>query len=78
MVSLLLVGMPGAPEFFILAFVIAIAIVPLLISIVAIVDIVRSQFKEQNDKLVWLVLVLFLPLIGSFLYFYIGRSRRIA
>jgi phospholipase D-like protein len=44
--------------------------------LVALVDILRSDF-EGNDKIVWILVVIIFPFIGSILYFAIGRSRKI-
>ena len=44
--------------------------------IIALVDILRSDF-QGNDKVVWVIVVIFFPLLGSILYFIIGRSRKI-
>jgi len=44
--------------------------------IIALVDILRSNF-QGNDKVVWVIVVIFFPLLGSILYFIIGRSRKI-
>jgi len=43
----------------------------------ALVDILRHQFKGNYEKLIWVLVVLFLPILGSILYFVIGRSHRI-
>ncbi len=48
----------------------------ILIPLIALIDILKSRF-EQNDKLVWVLLVIFLPLIGSILYFILGRGKKI-
>ena len=48
----------------------------LIIPIIALLDILRNQFKG-NDKLVWVILVLIIPLIGSILYFIIGVKQKI-
>jgi len=48
----------------------------LLFPLIALIDILKSKF-EQNDKLVWVLVVIFLPLIGSILYFIIGRNKKI-
>lgn len=40
----------------------------------AIIDITRSRFKSQTMNTVWLLLVLFFPLIGSILYFQLKRK----
>ncbi|MDT8348050.1 MAG: PLD nuclease N-terminal domain-containing protein [Flavobacteriaceae bacterium] len=36
--------------------------------IFTIVDIVRSQFKEPNQNILWLLLVILAPIIGIILY----------
>ena len=44
--------------------------------LIALVDILRSDF-EGNDKIVWVLVVILFPFLGSILYFVIGRSRKI-
>jgi len=44
--------------------------------LIALIDILRSDF-QGNDKVVWVVIVIFFPFLGSILYFFIGRSRKI-
>ena len=44
--------------------------------IIALVDILRSEFRG-NDKVVWVLVVIFFPFLGSILYFLVGRSRKI-
>ena len=43
----------------------------------ALVSILRGEFKGHHDKLIWVLVVVFLPVIGSLLYFFIGRAQRI-
>ena len=62
----------GGGEFL---FIFIILFIPILI-ISALVDILRNEFKG-NNKIVWILVVLFLPLLGSLLYFGIGRSQKI-
>jgi uncharacterized BrkB/YihY/UPF0761 family membrane protein len=45
-------------------------------TIIALVDILKSKFNG-NDKIVWVLVVLFLNLIGAILYFAIGRNQRV-
>jgi cbb3-type cytochrome oxidase subunit 3 len=40
------------------------------------IDVVISEFKESNDKLLWGLFVFFLPLIGVLAYFFIGRKLK--
>jgi|YelNatPaOPRAMG01_1025707.scaffolds.fasta_scaffold02930_16 hypothetical protein len=45
--------------------------------LVALVDILKSEFKDGLTKVIWLILVIFLPFLGSILYFFIGRDQKI-
>jgi len=44
--------------------------------VVALVDILRSNF-EGNEKLLWVLLIIFLPFLGTILYFIIGRNKKV-
>ena len=44
----------------------------LLLPIIALIDVLRSNFKGSNDKLIWVLVVLFLNVFGS-LHFQEGR-----
>jgi len=44
--------------------------------IIAFIDILKNEFEGYN-KLIWLLAVLFAPLIGSIAYFVIGKKQRI-
>ena len=44
--------------------------------VICIVDIVKGEFKGPNDKVVWLLLVIFMPLLGTILYIGIGRKQK--
>lgn len=59
----------GGPEF-ILLFII---FMPLILIIWALVDVLKSEFTG-NNKIVWVLVVIFLPLLGPLLYFGIGRE----
>jgi hypothetical protein len=52
------------------------AAVVLIVWLVSLVDILRSEFAG-NNKLVWFVAVTLLPLLGPVLYYFIGRGQRI-
>ena len=51
-------------------------ILVLLVPLFVLIDVLRSQFKG-NDKLVWILVILLLPIVGSLLYFIIGTKRKI-
>ena len=44
--------------------------------IYAIIDIVKGGFKSESDKLVWLLLVLLVPALGTVLYYLVGQKQK--
>ena len=42
----------------------------------ALIDILKNEFTGLN-KLIWLLLVIFLPLIGVICYYFIGMKQRL-
>lgn len=49
-----------------------------LLPVIALVDVIRSDFRGTNDKLIWVIVILFLNVIGAVLYWAIGRNQRVA
>ncbi len=58
--------------------IIILIIVPvfLIIPIIALIDILKNDF-EGNNKIIWVLVILFLWLIGAILYYFIGRNQKI-
>ena len=48
----------------------------LLFPILALVDILKSKF-DGNNKLIWVLVVVFTNTIGAILYFLIGKNQKI-
>lgn len=46
-----------------------------VISLVALFDLLRLKLLNAN-KLIWLVIIIFAPIIGSILYFIIGKKYK--
>jgi len=44
----------------------------------ALVDIIRSDFKDIGIKIVWFLLVFFIPFLGFILYVILGRSTKLS
>ena len=65
-------GMIGPAQMIIILIAVFLGIIP---TIIALIDILKSKFNE-NDKIVWLLVVLFLNLLGAILYFTIGRKQK--
>ena len=51
-------------------------LIPVVLLIWALVDILKSEFTGSN-KLIWVLVVILLPLLGSILYFAIGTKQKI-
>jgi 4-amino-4-deoxy-L-arabinose transferase-like glycosyltransferase len=58
--------------------IVILLIVPvfMIIPIIALVDILKSEFTN-NNKLIWILVVLLSWIIGAILYFFIGRKQKI-
>ncbi|HAT71036.1 PLD nuclease N-terminal domain-containing protein [Croceibacter atlanticus] len=54
-----------------------IMLIVLGIYIYSLVDILRHEFRG-NNKIVWIIVVLMLPLLGVFLYFLLGKKQQSA
>lgn len=64
----------GAPQIILILLVLVCLIFP----IIALVDIISSNFKGVNDKLIWILVVLLLtPLLGALIYFFVGRKQKV-
>jgi hypothetical protein len=50
-------------------------LLPVLV-IWTLIDILKSEFSG-NNKIVWILVVMFLPFLGSLLYLGIGRNQKI-
>ncbi|MCL6525212.1 MAG: PLD nuclease N-terminal domain-containing protein [Thermoflavifilum sp.] len=50
----------------------------LILWIWALVDIIKSRFASDTTKLIWIIVVILLPVLGSILYFLIGRQQRVS
>lgn len=67
-----LLFLAGAGILTILLFVLFIILLPIF----ALISVLMNEF-QGNDKIMWVLIIIFLPFLGSLLYFLIGRGRRI-
>ena len=44
--------------------------------IYCLIDILKNKFT-QNDKLIWILVVILIPFIGSLLYLFIGKNKKL-
>ncbi len=70
--TILLFGMPGTREW-------TIIIISVLATAIALFDIILvKKFKNFDNKILWALAVIFLPPLGTLLYFYFGRTQKFA
>ncbi len=48
----------------------------IILWIVCLISILKNDFKN-NDKLIWVIVVIFVPILGSILYLLVGRKSRL-
>ncbi|MEO5599293.1 MAG: PLD nuclease N-terminal domain-containing protein [Cyclobacteriaceae bacterium] len=54
-----------------------ISLIILIIDIVVIFDIVKSR-KDTEKKILWIVAVIFLPVLGPVLYYFLGKNKEVS
>ncbi|PWL31840.1 MAG: hypothetical protein DCO95_01240 [Roseivirga sp. XM-24bin3] len=64
-------------KFIMLFMIIVFYLIPFLIVISALVDILRNEFNPHQNKVIWVIVVILLPVLGSILYWIIGRGQRV-
>lgn len=62
----------GTPELLIIGF----AVVPLILFVVALLNIIRNNNLNQNTKLLWVIMILIAPIIGALIYLFWGKNKR--
>lgn len=68
-----LLGIMGLQE---LILILAVGIMAVLLPLLALVDNLRSRF-EGNMQLIWVIGIVFFNVIGSILYFVMGKKQKI-
>lgn len=48
----------------------------LMLPLLALISALMNDFPG-NEKIIWILIIIFLPFLGSVLYFLIGRDKRI-
>ena len=61
--------------FLIYGFVILLSLASFVFWIIEIVDVSRREFKDQNSKLLWLLVVVLGHGLGALVYYLAGRSQ---
>ncbi len=60
-----------------MAWIVLIGILHMLLFILTLVNIMKSEFTNNINKILWVLIVLVMPVLGALLYFFIGRQQRV-
>lgn len=52
-------------------------LLPMLLTIWALIDAIRSEFIKDVNKLVWILVILCVPFAGGVLYFLLARKQKV-
>ena len=65
------------PEPIQLAIMIMLLLPVVVLPVIALIDVIRSQFASSNQKLKWILLIIFTGFIGSIIYYQSGVKKKI-
>ncbi len=58
------------------ALIMPIIVIQVILVVIALVDLLRREKTEVNgSKILWVLIIIFINLIGPIIYFVIGRKR---
>ncbi|WP_083936563.1 PLD nuclease N-terminal domain-containing protein [Arcticibacter svalbardensis] len=63
----------GAPEFILIMF----ALIPIVLIVFCLLDIIKSKFSDETTKLIWVLIVILKPILGSILYLLLGKKQQV-
>ncbi len=49
-------------------------LIVVIIDVIVVVDIIRGN-KDMEKKVLWIIAVIFLPILGPILYYVIGKKK---
>ena len=61
----------------IMILLLVVGLISLVLMIWALVDLFKGRFASDSERLVWVLLIIFINPIGAILYFAIGRKNKI-
>ena len=61
--------------FFMLTFVV-ISIIAFVFWILMLVDCVKKKFKEDTEKIIWVLVIIFTGIIGALIYYFVVKNKK--
>jgi hypothetical protein len=56
-------------------FVILVGVAACVLWIAALIDCLRREFPDSTEKLLWVLVIIFVHFLGALIYYFVGRSR---
>ena len=53
----------------------AILILAMIFWIMMLIDVIKRDFSKENDKIVWLLVIIFLGIIGAIVYYFVVKKE---
>lgn len=74
MIKILFLGGLGGFE---LLLILLFLLIPAILWIIALVDVLKSDFSDSTNKLIWVIVIFLFPIVGAVIYFIIGTKQKI-
>jgi uncharacterized BrkB/YihY/UPF0761 family membrane protein len=55
---------------------VGIAIFALVFWILMLVDCIKRKFKDDNERIIWVLVIIFTQLIGALIYYFIVKNKK--
>lgn len=55
---------------------VVISILAFIFWVLMIVDCVKRNFKESNEKIVWIIVLIFAGVLGALIYYFVVKRKR--
>lgn len=65
------------PDYGILIWTIGIGLLNLILFLVVLISILKNEYTDSTIKLMWVLIVLFVPFFGPIVYFAIGGKHQV-
>jgi hypothetical protein len=52
-------------------------LLPTVLWIWAIIDLLKRKFSSDANKIIWALVIIFIPIIGSLIYLIAGRNEKV-
>ncbi len=65
----------GIVMLFLVVLMIAVPIMAVIVWIVMLVDCLQRKFRDKDDKIIWVVVLVFLNIVGAVIYYFLIKRK---